>query len=868
MSAPSELPSIVTDRYTIEKEIGSGGMATVYLAVDTKHDREVALKVLRPELGLVLGADRFLSEIKITARLDHPHILTLIDSGAADGLLYYVLPYVRGESLRGLLNRETQLSIEDALTLTKQIGSALDYAHRHGVIHRDIKPENILIQEGEAILTDFGIALAVKEAGGNRLTETGLSLGTPQYMSPEQATGDRTLGPKSDQYSLAAVLYEMLTGEPPVHGVNSQAIIAKLLTEEPTHIRTVRKTVPIGVDAAVAKALAKSPADRYATIGDFLRALDSGKSGAIETAEAPPLPARKRKTGMMAAIAVVVIAAIGAGAFAFKGKSAPASAPVALKDRTQLTFSGAVITPSMSSDGKQIAYFVKSCPTEKCTVALTVQDVGSTESRRILEGGTAGYSIEWSPDRRYLLFLGTWNGRYGTYLVSALGGTPRLVVSGPAAFYAGGDSLLVPVFQTVPDNDSTFPVKIAGLTGDVGGRVKVPGGGEGIITIGAIPGSTRFVVSTARGVRALWQVVDRQGNSTGSVMNSCTCGGVASSDAIWMARAGAAVGEGIVRVALDPVTGRIASHQDTVFSGAFTGFSVSPDGTKLVVDDGATDFNYQAMTIADMRARKFAQAPIVKASSQLTAAISPDGNRILKRQSLPDGRGGNQTRLTVIPFGGGAETLIEVEGRVIGNDWVDSVSVGFGTINDKGTKLTVVDIRNGVHRNDYQWPDSALTSASALSNGWVIVTPNGDRIVTIQDGRRSEMKRPSWYQILTGATVSTDHSKIMYWGWNNGTNDSIGYEMVPVAGGNATRVFTTFAERAWGAWLYDGSFVARVWETPEAVTVTKIKGPGQLEKVGTMPHLSYNFSHSADFKRATIGWREARRDAFAYRVVK
>ena len=275
---PSQLPTIVTDRYTIEKEIGAGGMATVYLARDSKHDREVALKVLRPELGAVLGADRFLAEIKITARLDHPHILTLIDSGAADGLLYYVLPYVRGESLRDLLNRETQLPIEDAIALTKQVGSALDYAHRHGVIHRDIKPENILIQEGEAILTDFGIALAVKEAGGSRLTQTGLSLGTPMYMSPEQATGEKTIGPKSDQYSLAAVLYEMLTGEPPISGASSQAIIAKLLTEEPSRIRTVRKTVPKGIDDAVAKALAKSPADRFASVGDFLRAIEASSS--------------------------------------------------------------------------------------------------------------------------------------------------------------------------------------------------------------------------------------------------------------------------------------------------------------------------------------------------------------------------------------------------------------------------------------------------------------------------------------------------------------------------------------------------------------------------------------------------------------
>jgi serine/threonine-protein kinase len=222
------LDAILTDRYRIERQLGAGGMATVYLAHDLKLEREVALKVLRPELGAVLGSERFLAEVKITARLDHPHILTLIDSGSAGGLLYYVLPYVRGESLRDLLNREQQLSVEQALAITKQVASALDYAHRKGIVHRDIKPENILLQEGEAMLADFGIALAVQESGGSRLTETGLSLGTPHYMSPEQATGDRDLDARSDLYSLASVLYEMLVGEPPITGKTVQAVIAKL----------------------------------------------------------------------------------------------------------------------------------------------------------------------------------------------------------------------------------------------------------------------------------------------------------------------------------------------------------------------------------------------------------------------------------------------------------------------------------------------------------------------------------------------------------------------------------------------------------------------------------------------------------------
>ena len=272
MADATRLQSALAERYIIERELGSGGMATVYLARDIKHDREVALKVLRPDLSAVIGTERFLSEVRITAKLDHPHILTLIDSGEADGLLYYVLPYVRGESLRHKLEREKQLSVDDAVSIVKQVASALDYAHEHGVVHRDIKPENILLHEGEAVLTDFGIALAVKEAGGRRLTETGLSLGTPQYMSPEQATGDRALDKRSDIYSLGAVFYEMITGEPPVTGATAQAMIAKLLTEKPVKMRVVRQTVPLEMEIATDKALSKVPADRYASAGEFARA--------------------------------------------------------------------------------------------------------------------------------------------------------------------------------------------------------------------------------------------------------------------------------------------------------------------------------------------------------------------------------------------------------------------------------------------------------------------------------------------------------------------------------------------------------------------------------------------------------------------
>jgi serine/threonine-protein kinase len=228
----SRLAVALADRYAIERELGAGGMATVYLAHDVKHDRKVAVKVLKPELAAVLGAERFLNEIKVTANLQHPHILPLHDSGEAEGFVYYVMPYVEGESLRAKLEREKELSIEETVEITKAVASALDYAHRHEVIHRDIKPENILLHEGQPVVADFGIALAVSAAGGARLTETGLSLGTPQYMSPEQAMGDRELDGRSDIYSLACVTYEMLAGEAPYTGPTAQAIVAKIVTEE------------------------------------------------------------------------------------------------------------------------------------------------------------------------------------------------------------------------------------------------------------------------------------------------------------------------------------------------------------------------------------------------------------------------------------------------------------------------------------------------------------------------------------------------------------------------------------------------------------------------------------------------------------
>ncbi len=365
---PSRLTAALQGRYAIVRALGEGGMATVYLATDLRHNRQVALKVLKPELAAVVGAERFLAEIETTANLQHPHILPLYDSGEADSFLFYVMPYVEGESLRDRLDREKQLSIEETIRIAKAVGGALDFAHRKGVVHRDIKPANILLQDGQPLVADFGIALAVAQAGGGRLTETGLSLGTPYYMSPEQATADRDPDARSDVYSLACVVYEMLTGEPPYLGSSVQAVLARILTETPRPARATRSSVPPHVDAALEKALQKLPADRFDTAADFIAALE----GRVTVATGP-VPAASGLTSGAAAgptrrwlLAVGTLAlAVGAvGGWLLHRPAPPQASPVVrmyVQGDSTYAVTNMCCGPSLaiSRDGTRLVFMVQ-----------------------------------------------------------------------------------------------------------------------------------------------------------------------------------------------------------------------------------------------------------------------------------------------------------------------------------------------------------------------------------------------------------------------------------------------------------------------------------------------------------------------------
>ena len=408
MDALSQLNTALSGRYEVEREIGAGGMATVFLARDLKHDRMVALKVLKPELGAVLGVERFLSEIRVTAGLQHPNLLPLFDSGEANGLLFYVMPFVEGESLRARLDREKQLPVDAALHIAIAVANALDYAHRKNVIHRDLKPENILMHEGEPLVADFGIALAVSNAGGNRITQTGLSLGTPQYMSPEQATGDRNIDGRTDIYSLAAVTYEMLTGDPPHVGSTAQAVIARVLTEKPRGVRMSRPSVPEYVETALDCALEKLPADRFATARDFAAAL-GGASASSSTAFTSAKDRRNavatrqeksRRTSTWVAVAALV--ALGAW-----GWLRPKSSQVVQRARFALTFPDSFRlreelpgeNVAISPDGTQFVYVGGEGQGQ-----LYVRPIDELDAHPI-RGTEGANSPRFSPDGKWLAFV-------------------------------------------------------------------------------------------------------------------------------------------------------------------------------------------------------------------------------------------------------------------------------------------------------------------------------------------------------------------------------------------------------------------------------------------------------------------------------
>jgi tRNA A-37 threonylcarbamoyl transferase component Bud32 len=760
MDAIAQLANALAGRYTVEAEVGRGGMATVYRARDLKHARHVALKVLSPELGAILGVERFLSEIRVTANLQHPNLLPLFDSGEADGLLFYVMPFVEGETLRHRLEREKQLPIEEAVRIAAAIANALDYAHRHGVIHRDLKPENVLLQDGQPLLADFGIALAVANAGGTRVTQTGLSLGTPQYMSPEQATGDHNIDGRTDIYSLAAVTYEMLTGDPPHSGTTAQAIIARLMTEDPRPIASSRRSVPDYLDAAVARGLEKLPADRFQTAREFGDALQGhgvtiSRDRGTQVAAGARRANRVRRWLVPAAVGLVSAAA----AFVIAYRARPTAPPF---PPTRFEFSApAGVTAvaygtgvALSPDGRWIVFTGVARGQQ-----LYSRAIGELDAKPIpgTEGGTQPV---FSPDGRWIAFTT----RAGLQKVEATGGAPvtlatirlrngldwtedGIIVAGASPPHNG--LLRLPdaggplVELTTPDTahgvvEHVFPIVLAdgktivfamydgksirgsrlAMTSLADGTVH-PLDVAGMTPLGVVEGQLVYVRADGAVMAAPLDIGARRvtGGSVPVMEPVSICPSCNGDAAVRLSRGGSLValrGSSMSRlVVLDRAGGeRAISHEDRDFVQP----SFSPDGRRLAVSVGGTDsvhnrdiWIYDVATSSPMR--------LTSGKDNFNPRWTPDGRRILF--AAGDHRNPRQVWAQAADGSSPAERIEEAPEAVTADLAPNGRSLVFGLGDGNPRQIQTVTLGSGAKATTFAHDGASSSPRFSPDGRWV-----------------------------------------------------------------------------------------------------------------------------------------------------
>jgi len=647
-SATDQLAAALAGRYRLERELGAGGMATVYLAEDLKHHRRVAVKVLRPELAASLGTDRFLREIEIAAQLAHPHILPLFDSGAAPGeggaptLLYYVMPYLEGESLRERLRREPRLTLEESLRLAAEVGDALAFAHARGLVHRDIKPENILLQGGHAVVADFGIARALNAAGtGEQLTQTGFAIGTPAYMSPEQAAGDPGVDARSDIYSLACVLYEMLGGAPPFHGSTPQSMLGRRLTEPAPSLKSLGVAVPAGVDQALARALARNADERFASAGEFVSALR--QSTVVIPA---PVTRTTRPVAPLVGGALVAMLALLLWTRPWRGAAASAAetGPLPPSRLSQVTVrDGVEEWPAWSPDGKRLLFVAADSGFRQ----VFLRDMATGNERRITSGARDAIQPAWSPDGRHVVYvraaqdggklepsdvLGTYGDRSEVLLRNLESGAERRLV----------DNAFNPVFS--PDGKRlAFDAALGGSrrlwVTDSGGRNPQQLTNDSTETVEHVaprwsPDGKRLAFRRVQKTKSDILVVDVDAKTTTWITDD----NIADLDPAWAPSGGAVYfssvrggGVNIWRIAVG-TDGRAAAPAQQVTTGAGDDreVSVSPDGRRLAFTIVGLNSDVWRLPVDPLTGRATgAPEPVVSTTRvESRAAWSPDGSMI------------------------------------------------------------------------------------------------------------------------------------------------------------------------------------------------------------------------------------------------
>ena len=767
-------------------------MAVVYAARDLRHDRKVAIKVLASDLAASLAAERFLREIGIAAKLNHPHILPVFDSGEANGVLYYVMPFVEGESLRDRLRRERQLPLEDALAITREVAGALAYAHRHAVIHRDIKPENILLSEGHALVADFGIARAVSAAGTETLTGTGMSIGTPHYMSPEQAMGDQTVDARSDQYSLACTLYEMLAGEPPFTGPTPQAVVAKQLAERPPSLTVVRQGAPPAVVAAIERALAKVPADRFAGAPEFAAALEQAEVRGARTKDRSLV---NRGWRLAPALALVAVAAVAAWlTLRTHGPRAVGFVP----DLVQLTTDGNARAPSLSPDGTRLAYIARDCDEQqRCVNRLVVQDTGGAGSTTML----ASPSIEsgrWATGGRYLLvFLHGGTFRQGTYAVPALGGAPRFLSAGTAGIVGTSDTVLVSPGGLLQDTVARFQFMTVS-DGIVRDSFALHGPVDFMSGIPAPQGGNVAVLSAsfAKALITLL-IVNRLGRVLDSMLLSQPRSGYSVDGPVWSPQGDAVLWE--VRPGSD-VDRPVVLRRRVAGSGRFSGTTdtllqldpgtdlegVTTNGAALI-QKGPTERVAYALRRSTQGRLDFQVRRLVTATTDLLASPSADGKWVLLIRGSPEPQAEGR-RYSLIPFDGGEERPFNVPtGGLVGLSLTRPVPSGLLALSrDASNRLRLhqIVLASGEARDLGPVPDSTDEVRSIPGGGWYELRSQTRSVRTHARPGRADTTwtfPPEPGRTLAMVTLSAD-ARTLWTAWTNATSDTAWLGRVPLDG--------------------------------------------------------------------------------------
>lgn len=877
------LSAALADRYRIVREIGAGGMATVYLAEDLKHGREVALKVLRPELAATMGPERFFREIQVAARLQHPHILPLHDSGEAEGFLYFVMPYVMGESLRERLSRLGELPIPDVVRILTQVADALSYSHSQGVVHRDIKPDNVMLSGRHALVTDFGVAKAVSEATGrDGLTTAGVALGTPTYMAPEQATADPLLDHRVDIYAMGILGYEMLTGRPPFEGLSPQQMLVAHVTETPRAVRQLREACPSELEAAIMRCLAKRPADRWQSADELLAVLEplAASSGGVTPTQSRPtsaeprvsLPAAPQRRGWaIAAVAVVVAgAAVWAGS---RGDRAAEQIAYGSLTESRVTTSGWTTSAASAPDLQRVAYAERVCSRESsCTLQLKVQDITGAGVATLASGFTWIGDVQWSADGRWLVVVGTYEKRFGVYAMPSLGGSLRFVGCCLATPTRRGDTVIVSDFTRVSDGATPFRYVTLRDGRDVGRVPIAPALGNQALGLELTP--ERLLVVAATSGQAVVAVQDRQGILLDSMRFSLSgfedFGVTTESDGFWFAQRDT-LREDRVNLWHHSVTsdGRIVRVPDRVITGLpdVSDVHISPQNGALTLSYGPREYAVWTGARATPAATGFPLTVVERATAPVTGTIAPDGETLLMMRSrASDAR----TRdLALRRFGDGNERPLGAFEDISDWDWFPDSErmLLFAKQPDSDvTQVAALDVRTGAREPLGDEP-GFLIEPQTLPNGsgWVALRDFGNYLVVRGSGIGPDTAftpPPAMNAFLVSRPLA-DGRTLVVAGWSL-TSDSVLVGRLSLQTGRFERMGAFTAEGTGGiALMPNGDLLLQLWESSSSHRFLLWQAASaSWRDLGAGPQADATYRFSVDGRRVVVRAAVRRGDVY------